>query len=162
MLIRIPLARERTGTMLALLTLGWLGGALALALVNPRIVAQLGAASNPERLAALNLGHASLRDDGVMIDTDNAPAVVVGRGDARGLVSPSDPAFELSLLFRRIDAPFIAVPDPQSALGANDRINRTFPLLYRQGAAGYRVIYQNAVWRLYARNSMEKNRQGQP
>jgi hypothetical protein len=162
MVIRIPAARERSGTMLTWLMLGWLGGALALVLINPRVVLQIGAAGDPERLAALNLGHATAERAGVMIDTDNAPAAVVGRATARDLLPPATEAFELSLLFHRLDAPFVAVPDPQSAAGINDRINRAFPLLYRQGAADYRVVYANAVWRLYARTKTKQTRQGTP
>ena len=45
----------------------------------------------------------------------NAPAVVLGRGRARGLLSPSDEAFTLGILFSRLDAPYVAVPDPRSA-----------------------------------------------
>ena len=51
----------------------------------------------------------------------------------------------------RLDAPFVAVPDPQSASGANDRLNKVFPALYRRGAPGYRIVYQNDTWRLYGR-----------
>ena len=78
----------------------------------------------------------------MLVDTDNAPAVVLGRGQARGLLAPSDPDFTLALLFARIDAPFVAVPDPHSAAGIRDRLNKTFPRLYRDGAPGYRLIYQ--------------------
>jgi len=53
------------------------------------------------------------------------------------------------MLFARIDSPFVAVPDPQSPSGANDRLDRAFPTLFREGLAGYRVIYQNNTWRLF-------------
>ena len=105
-----------------------------------------------ERLDALNLGSATIGRDGVLVDTFNAPAVVLGRGRARGLLSPSDEAFTLGVLFSRIDTPFVAVPDPQIGIGAQDRLNKAFPLLYRRGAPGYRLVYQNATWRLFARD----------
>ena len=89
----------------------------------------------------------------MLVDTDNAPAVVVGRGDARGLLPPGDEPFTLAMLFGRLDAPFVAVPNPQSATGAEDRIDRSFPALYRHGAPGYRLIFENAIWRLYGRES---------
>jgi hypothetical protein len=154
-IIRIPDVRERFGHMLALLVIGWLGGALALALVDPRAISQFNASDlnlGHERLDALNLGHAIIGRDGVLIDTDNAPAVVVGRLDARGMLSPADENFNLTILFSRIDAPFIAVPNPQSATGVQDRLVHSFPLLYRNGTPGYRLAYQNDTWRLYARN----------
>lgn len=152
---RIPVVREHIWQMLALLAIGWLGGALALTLVDPRAVSQLTGRelnSGRERVDAVNLGHTTSGHDGVLVDTDNAPAVVVGRADARGLLSPSNEKFTLAILLSRIDAPYVAVPNPQSATGAQDRLARNFPLLYRNGAPGYRLVYQNDTWRLFARN----------
>lgn len=154
-IIRIPALHERSGHMLALLAIGWLGGALALTLIDPRAVSQLTAAeinTNRERLDALKLGHATIGHGGVLIDSDNAPAVVVGRIHARGMLSPADEKFNLAILLSRIDAPYVAVPNPLSATGSQDRLVHSFPHLYRNGATGYRLAYQNATWRLYARN----------
>jgi hypothetical protein len=50
-----------------------------------------------------------------------------------------------------VQAPYVAVPDPQSVTGAADRLNKAFPFLYRDGPRGYRLIYQNNTWRLFAR-----------
>jgi hypothetical protein len=141
------------------LVVGLLGGTLALALVDPRAIAQLTASEiipNRERLDALKLGHATIGHDGVMIDTDNAPAVVIGRIDARGMLTPASEEFNLAILFARIDAPYFAVPNPQSATGAQDHLVHTFPLLYRNGAPGYRLDYQNDTWRLYARTRLTR------
>ena len=87
----------------------------------------------------------------MLVDTFNAPAVVLGRGGARGLLPPSDEAFALALLFGRIETAYVAVPNPQSAAGVLDRLNKAFPALYRRGAPGYRLVYQNESWRLFAR-----------
>lgn len=157
LIIHVPLLRERLALVLPLLVLGWFGGIIGLALVDPRgamnvLVALKGRNVDIERLAAINLGNATVGRDGILVDTFNAPAIVLGRGRARGLLSPSDEAFTLGVLFSRIDTPFIAVPDPQVGIGAQDRLNKAFPLLYRRGAAGYRLIYDNANWRLFARN----------
>ncbi|HEX3859181.1 MAG TPA: hypothetical protein VHV58_06220 [Pseudolabrys sp.] len=154
-IIRIPLMRERAGHLLTLLAVGWLGGALALALVDPRAVSQFvvpDAYAAHERIDALDLGHITIGRSGVLVDTDNAPAVVIGRSDARGLLSPADERFTLSMMLKRIDAPFVAVPNPQSATGAQDRIARNFPQLYRDGAPGFHLAYQNDTWRLFERN----------
>jgi hypothetical protein len=43
------------------------------------------------------------------------------------------------------------VSDPQIGIGAQDRLNKAFPQLYRRGATGYRLIFENAGWRLFAR-----------
>jgi hypothetical protein len=154
-IIRIPIEHDHIAHMLALLVVGWLGGAMALTLVDPRAVSELSAGElnlGHERLDALNVGHAIIGLDGVLVDGDNAPAVIVGRIDARGLLSPADEKFNLTILLARIDAPFVAIPNPQSATGLQDRLVHSFPSLYRNGAPGYRLAYQNDTWRLYARN----------
>jgi hypothetical protein len=157
MITRVPVVRERLAAIVTLLVLGWLGGVLGLAIVDPRVatnvrIALEGREVHQERLAAMSLGSATVGRDGILVDTFNAPAVILGRGRARGLLSPADEAFTLGVLFSRIDTPFVAVPDPQIGVGAQDRLNKVFPLLYRRGATGYRLIYENANWRLFARD----------
>jgi hypothetical protein len=154
---RVPVVRERFVLVLPLLLVGWFGGALGLAFVDPRTAANVNAALegrgvDRERLAAIGLGGATIGRDGILVDTFNAPAVVLGRGRARGLLSPSDEAFTLGVLFSRIETPFVAVPDPQIGIGAQDRLNKAFPRLYRLGAPGYSLVYEHANWRLFARN----------
>jgi hypothetical protein len=154
--IRIPLVRERMAAVLPLLVLGWFGGALGLVAVDPRLAAHLRdtlarLGGDKERVDTLNLGAATLGHDGVLIDAANAPAVVLGRGSARGLHAARGETFDLAVLFARFDAPYVAVPDPQSTLGAQDQLNKIFPALYRSGAPGYRLVYQNSTWRMFAR-----------
>jgi hypothetical protein len=148
--------RRRWGTVLAMLVLGWFGGIPGLAVADPGgavnvAIALEGRNVDAERIAAIELGNATVGRDGVLVDTLNAPAVVIGRGSARGLLSSSDEAFTLGILFARIDTPFVAVPDPEIGSGAQDRLNKAFPQLYRHGAVGYHLIYENAGWRLFAR-----------
>lgn len=155
-ILRVPIARDHRGPLLALLVAGWFGGAVGLALGDPRMAEQLGAVfaglhADHERTDTLRLGAATIGKDGILIDTYNAPAVVLARGSARGLLPPSDEAFALALMFGHIETPYVAVPDPQSPIGAQDRLNKTFPLLFRKGAPGYRLIYQNPSWRLFAK-----------
>ncbi|MEA2660360.1 MAG: rane protein XagC, partial [Candidatus Binatota bacterium] len=154
---RLPAPRERLSVVLPLLVLGWFGAVVGLAIVDPRgttnvLIALDGRGIDQERIATIKLGGATVGRDGVLVDTFNAPAVVLGRGRARGLLTPSDEAFSLGVAFSRIDTPFVAVPDPQTPIGAQDRLNKAFPLLYRRGAAGYNLIYDDANWRLFARN----------
>jgi hypothetical protein len=80
---------------------------------------------------------------------------VLGRGSAAGLLGPQSEAFALTRMFARIEAPFVAVPDPLSAAGANDALDKAFPLLFRNGLVGYHVIYQNNTWRLFERINNE-------
>jgi len=157
-MIRIPVVREHLPTVMALLVLGWVGGWASIAVVDPRIAAHArdllhGSIGDRERIDALNLGHATIGRDGVLVDSFNAPAVVLGRAHARGLMAPQGETFELTMLFARIDAPFVAVPDPHSAGGAQDQLNKAFPTLYRLGAPGYGLVYQNPNWRLYERRA---------
>jgi hypothetical protein len=157
-IIRVPVVRERFRSVLPLLALGWFGGLLGLAIVDPRDASKIGDALtghgfDAERVAEIGLGNATIGRDGVLVDTFNAPAVVLGRGRARGLLSPSDEDFALSLVFSRLEAPFVAVPDPSIGDGSQDRLNKAFPLLYEHGAQGYRLIYENASWRLFARTA---------
>jgi hypothetical protein len=152
--IRVPVARERIVTVIALLAIGWLGGFVSLALVDPTSVNRFHPAFDPaatERLDAIAAGGASGGWDGVLADIDNAPVLVLGRGRAGGILGPNSEPFALAMLFARIDTPLIAVPDPQSPTGMNDRLDKAFPALFREGLAGYRVIYQNNTWRLFAK-----------
>jgi hypothetical protein len=155
---RVPVVRERLATVVPLLTIGWLGGVLGVALIDPVTVNHLRAAidgrgSEHERLDALGAGGAASGREGVLADTDNAPAFVLGRGGARGIFGPASEPFALALLFSRIETAFVAVPDPQSNTGMNDRLNKAFPLLFREGEPGYRVVYQNNTWRVFGRSN---------
>jgi hypothetical protein len=155
-LMRIPDFSRRSATALALLALGWLGGAVAVGVMDRRVAAHVrdvldGTPADRERLDALNLGRASVGRGDLLIDTLNAPAVMLGRGSARGLHMPQGEAFALAILLGRFDANTVAVPDPHSAAGAQDQLNKVFPKLYRFGAPGYRRIYQNSTWRLFER-----------
>jgi hypothetical protein len=154
--IRIPIVRERIFIVTALLALGWLGGFVSLTLVDPITMNRLHAAFDPaanERLDTIAAGGASVGRDGVLADTENAPALVLGRGGAHGMLGPESEAFALAMLFARVDTPLIAVPDPQSPAGVNDRLDKAFPSLFRDGLAGYRVIYQNNTWRVFAKKN---------
>ena len=152
--IRVPLARERLGLTVAWLVVGWLGGVIGLGFVDAVTMTHFQSGFERgagERTDALTAGGATTRSEGVLADTDNAPVLVLGRGRAHGILGPQSEAFTLALLFDRIDAPFIAVPDPQSNAGSNDRLDKAFPSLFREGTPGYRLIYQNNTWRLFAR-----------
>ena len=152
---RVPIVQERPLPVAALLIAGWFGGAIGIAIGDPATAGHVRAAiagggNDRERADALTLGGATIGKAGVLVDTYNAPAVVLGRGGARGLLPPSDEAFALAQLFGRLTTHYVAVPDPATATGTQDRLNKVFPALYWRGAPGYRLIYQNASWRLFA------------
>jgi hypothetical protein len=155
-IIHVPVVRDRVAIVLPLLAVGWLGGFAGLAIVDPRDASKIadvlaGHGFESARIAEIGLGNATIGRNGVLVDTFNAPAVVLGRGQARGLLSPSDEDFALSLVFSRLETPFVAVPDPSIGDGSQDRLNKAFPLLYQQGAPGYRLVYKNPSWRLFER-----------
>lgn len=154
--IRVPVARERLVLAIGLIMIGWLGGCASLAFIDPITVNRLHgevARGDGDRDDALAAGGSAAGRDGVLADVDNAPAFVLGRGSARGLLGSHSEPFALAMLFARIDAPFVAVPDPQSAAGAHDRLDKGFPSLFRDGLPGYRIIYQNNTWRLFGRTN---------
>jgi hypothetical protein len=153
---RVPIVRERLAIVIPLLAIGWIGGVLSLALIDPATATRVsvvleGRGGDVERIDALAAGGAMIGREGVLVDSHNAPAFVVGHGGARGVFDPSSEPFALALLFSRIETPFVAIPDPQSTTGVGDRLNKAFPTLYRDGAAGYRIVYQNITWRLFGR-----------
>jgi len=151
---RVPELQARPAAALTLLVAGWVGGLVSLPFVDPAAAGHLRAAiagGESERTDALAAGGAAIGYDGVLADTENAPALVLGRGSARGMYGPGSEPYTLTLIFSRLDAPYVAVPDPHSAGGAHDRLNKAFPALYRRGAPGYRIVYQNDTWRLYGR-----------
>jgi hypothetical protein len=154
-LTRVPIERSRHPAVALALVLGWLGGAASLVIVDPRIAVQAGAlmagSANDRELAdALALGGATARYQNILVDSPNAPAIIIGRGDARGLLSPSSDAFRLAELFPRLEASLVAIPDPDSRTGAQDRLNKSFPRLFHNGDKSYRIVYQNSTWRLFA------------
>ena len=161
---RIPgVVREHLVLVAALLAAGWLGGTIGIAIGDPSTAANVrvalaGGSVDRERADALILGGATAGKNGVMVDTFNSPAVVLGRGRGGGLLAPSDEAFALALLFGRLETPYVAVPNPQTAAGGGDRLNKAFPALYRRGASGYRLIYQNESWRLFERQQIADSR----
>lgn len=153
-IIRVPDVRARPDMIVPLLLMGWIGGAATLAILDPRIVNQADAllarvGANPARADDFDLGGVIAAREGVLVDSVNAPAVVVGRGRATGLITPQHQEFGLAVLTSTIDAPFVAVSDPQSATGAQDRLNKAFPQLYQRGPPGYRLAYHNATWKLF-------------
>lgn len=152
MISRVPVVREHIPLATALLLAGWLGGFGSVALVDPITINRLELAwqhGDAGRADALAAGGAAAADNGVLVDIDNMPAFLLGRSAAPGILGPQSEAFALAMLFHRVETPFVAVPDPQSPGGANDRLDRAFPTLFRDGPPGYRLVYQNNTWRIF-------------
>jgi hypothetical protein len=161
MLSRVPVVRQHTVLAIGLLLVGWVGGLGSVALADPitmnrlLLALQHGDAARADALAA---GGAVVADNGILVDIDNAPAFLLGRGATPGILGPQSEAFALVMLFRRVETPFVAVPDPQTVAGANDRLDRAFPKLFRDGPPGYRVVYQNNTWRIFEKLKLAPSR----
>ena len=150
--MRVPIVREHIALGAVLLVFGWFGGFASVALVDPATVDRVQTAfqhGGGERADALAAGGIVAGVDGVLVDVDDAPAFLLGRGSARGILGPQSEAFALAMLFGRVETPYVAVPDPQSVAGAIDKLDRAFPTLFRDGPPGYRAIYQNNTWRIF-------------
>jgi hypothetical protein len=157
--LRVPEIMHWPGRLIALLVVGWLGGLLGIFTIDPgsalAITSIDARAITSARTDAFNLGAETKGLDEILVDSEHAPMVVIGRERAQGLIAPTSDMYALSMLRSRIDAPYVAVPDPHSAAGAQDELNRAFPSLYRSGAPGYRLAYQNKTWRLFARDTKD-------
>ncbi len=84
-----------------------------------------------------------------LLDDRTGYRVIIARGDARDLALPFSDTFKLQLRRGHPDVPQIAVPDPSSRRGREDRINQRFPRLYAHGLPGYRRVYDRDGWRVY-------------
>jgi hypothetical protein len=93
--------------------------------------------------------------DDVLIDTHAHPEVAAARDSAEGLVVPGDEAFVATVLTHRLSSRFVALADPDlPEQFADDAVALTFPTLYRDGAYGYRLVYDMGGWRVYERNEV--------
>jgi len=93
--------------------------------------------------------------DDVLIDTHAHPEVLATRDCSHGLIVPGDEAFVATVLTHRLTSRFVALTDPDSPEQfADDAITLTFPTLYRDGAYGYRLVYDIGGWRVYERSEV--------
>lgn len=77
--------------------------------------------------------------------------VVVALGVGQPLVLPPSPAFAGQLLRPLPTIEQIALPAPAVALAVGDRIARRYPELWATGLPGYRLVYDDARWRVWRR-----------
>lgn len=143
--------------VVGLVLAGHLGGWLALADADSERIANWRAAlwhATPaddlfaaERALAgfLSAGPATLLDDRAGFP------VVFALGAGQQLVLPPSPAFNGQLLRPLPTIEQIAVPAPAAALAAGDRIARRYPELWTAGLPGYRLVYDDANWRVWRR-----------
>ena len=151
-MIRIPVVRERL-PMFAAARARMVGRRVRPCVVDPRVAhcarahgRAATASASTRSISAAQRSAATACWSTRSTRRPSCSAAAGARADA-----PRGETFALTMLFARIDAPFVAVPDPHSAAGAQDQLNKAFPTLYRFGAPGYRLVYQNPTWRLFGR-----------
>ncbi|ATX81456.1 hypothetical protein Ga0123462_0586 [Mariprofundus ferrinatatus] len=84
-----------------------------------------------------------------LIDERSGYKAMVARGDAEGLYLSFTSKFKIALNHEFPDVDQIVVPDPDSETGKKDKISQRYPLLYKEGMKGYRLVYKDNIWRVY-------------
>src|SRR5262249_58174871 len=110
-IVRIPELGRWPARLIALLIVGWIGGFLGTLTIDPG--AGLAAAGADPRIRATDradafrLGAATKELDEVMVDSEHAPMVIIGRERVHGLIAPLSDSYALSMLRARVDAPYV-------------------------------------------------------
>jgi membrane protein XagC len=84
-----------------------------------------------------------------LIDDQAAYAAIAARRDAVGLILPFSDEFKLALASPDRLPAQIVVPAPGSRQGAQDAITQRFPDIWQNGRPGYRLVYEQEVWRVW-------------
>jgi hypothetical protein len=85
----------------------------------------------------------------IALDAERSGMVVPARGDGVGLVLISTDRLKADILSRNLSTRYVAVQDPDSPRGLDDRIGRAFPMLWRDGPAGGTLVASRGPWRLW-------------
>lgn len=86
-----------------------------------------------------------------LLDDNSGFRAIVARGDARGLRLSFSEEFKMALKRESPMVSQIAVPNPAGRNGSGDRINKQYPLLFAFGMEQYRLVYDDAEWRVFRR-----------
>lgn len=155
---RWPRNRARSETLvLAMLALGWVGGAVTLWQARDIESANLRAVLTGSPTVAVDAELAALglalqgRDD-ILFDAAAAPAAIAHRGSAKGIAAASSIRFRLAGMRQDANATIQVVRDTRSPRGA-DAMGRTFPDLYERGLPGYRILHEGPHWRAWIREN---------
>ena len=150
---RVPGPARGGAVVIPLLALGWLGGVLGSGWSIParscicarRSMGKVGSTSDSTRSAPAARGWAHGRAGRYRQRAGRAGPRrrrrilgLVERGRSRS-----------ALLFQRIETAFVARPGSASGSGANDQLEQGLSDIFRDGAPGYDVIYQNNTWRVF-------------
>ena len=153
----LPIDQNRSLLAAGLSICGLAGGLLTFTLLpDPENRAWLSALQGQEQVqdepADLTLGRALIGRTDVLIDTRAAPALLAGRRSAKGLLTPHDPKFEFVRMTKTLDTQFVAVRYADIGRRDGDAVHEIFPHLYKDGMAGYALVYDQSGWRVYQKN----------
>ena len=87
----------------------------------------------------------------IMVDAEHNPEIVTALGGAEKLIVAGEPIYDWAMEGGLPQARYILVPAGENPMAAGDMILRRFPALYDNQAAGYRVVFSNAQWRVFER-----------
>lgn len=167
----IAVARRRPGRLstaglLLLLLLGMPGGWLVQGLAAPAQLTDWVRALHGERVSTAAMEQdaqfgLTLRDhDDIAIDADASGLVIPARGGAYGLVMPSSDRLKADLLRGLLSTRYVAVQDPGSLRGRQDRIGLAMPHLWRDGPPGGRLVVSVGPWRLWEQTAIRERSSG--
>lgn len=89
--------------------------------------------------------------EGVMLDPEANPGIVVLLGGASDLILPGSEAFETTMMTHRLAAPVVAVRPVEHLPYQPDRILRVFPSLAIETPVGYALAHSSHGWRIFTR-----------
>jgi hypothetical protein len=151
-LCSLEAVKERPHAVLFLLLIGWVGALLLVTALpqgfthaSPRRAV---ASAEQDQTVILKRKLCSLK--GVLVDTRAHPQLAQLCGTAQGFVSAGEADFDIQIQSRRLTSEFVLAAAPY-VTSKFDLVAHTFPDLYRHGAPGYRLIYDEGGWRLYSR-----------
>jgi hypothetical protein len=84
-----------------------------------------------------------------ILDVTGAYPLIAARASASHLLLPGVPDFGVQLQANWLSTPQFVVPDPATAQGALNVINRRYPSAYSSGMQGYTLAYDSDGWRVY-------------
>ncbi|AKM09328.1 hypothetical protein [Croceicoccus naphthovorans] len=155
---RWPRNRDRgEKPILALLAIGWTGGAVLVWAApdaeSERMRAALTGSPVPAADAELAALGMALQGHGeVLFDAEAAPAAIAYRGGAGGIDGASSMRFRIDGLRQTSFAPVQVVRSHRAPQGA-DAMGRTFPHLHEHGLPGYRLLHDGPQWRAWIKDS---------
>ncbi|MGC2659461.1 MAG: hypothetical protein WA324_16010 [Bryobacteraceae bacterium] len=146
---------RRPMTTALLLACGVCGGwAICILGPSPELISwqNVLAGQNPEILNASDRSLANWlagSEEPTLLDVNGAYPLVAALGTASRLLVSGEREYAVELQGARLSIPQFAIPDPASAAGYVNTIDRRYPDAYASGMPGYTLAYDFGGWRVY-------------